>query len=407
MVPNVDTSRASEPSKQQDGRADPERGNTPIAGDALVRWTPVWLIAVVLSVSAWGCGGGKPPAEKESSDKPTETAGATKSEAAPAAKSDDTAASSGESDSEPAAAQGAKAKTKGPSIDGIPLDVVWYDDPLAVASDATPVGGGSAPAVAAAPTKPAPSQPAATPAEAAPAASGGSDWKDLITGELIGEETKKIKNRLTDSLSSVGKYNGNYKDGIQVDGVVLAALAQVLHEHPDSLSWKGDAPTVRDLSAELAKKAKGLGQASYDPSKEVFIKLEGVLSGNKPPGLEEAPPKLPFGEFANRMGLMKRMQKSFDYMKSNIQNEAAFKKEAETIQHEAAMLATLTKVTGAKEYPGGDEDEYQQFIKDLVQASKDVVEASKADEYPKFQDGMTRVQKLCDACHQAYRFGDG
>lgn len=403
MVPNTDTSRTSDRTKKPAGGAVPGRGLASISTVALARWMPVWLIAISLTVSAWGCGGGKPAAEKEA-----EPAGVTKSDPAPAKKSNDAAESKSEPDSEPAAAQSAKDKpSKGPSIDGIPLDVVWYDDPLAVASDATPVGGGSAPAVAMTPTKPAPAQPAATPTEPAPAAGGGSDWKDLITGELIGAETKKIKNRLTDSLSSVGKYNGNYKDGIQVDGVVLAALAQVLHEHPDSLSWKADAPTVRDLAADLAKKAKGLGQASFDPSKETFVKLEGVLTGNKPPGLEEAPPKLPFGEFASRMGLMKRMQKSFDYMKSNIQNDAAFKKEAETIQHEAAMLATLTKVTGAKEYPGGDEEEYQQFIKDLVQASKDVVEASKAEEFPKFQDGMTRVQKLCDACHQAYRFGDG
>lgn len=406
MVPTVEKrirSEMNDPLEMNNPHGLSAPGSTLFRRGLSANWRPTLAISLTLAISAWGCGGGKPAAEKpaeEVSEKKPAPAAEKQPQAEPVAENT--------SDREPGATSPEEQKSsKGPSIDGIPLDVVWYDDPLAVAADATPVGGATGPAVAAAPAKPAATEPAPTaPSEAAPAG-GGSDWKDLISGELIGTETKKIKNRLTDSLSSVGKYNGNYKDGIQVDGAVLAALAQVLHQHPDSLSWKPDAPTVRDLSSELAKKAKGLGQASYDPSKEVFVKLEGVLSGNKPPGLEEAPPQLPFGEFASRMALMKRMQKSFDFMKSNIQNDAAFKKEAETIQHEAAMLATLTKVTGAKEYPGGDEDEYQQFIKDLVKASVEAVEASKADEFPKFQDAITRVQKLCDACHQAYRFGDG
>jgi cytochrome c556 len=373
---------------------------------------PVWpcvVIAAILSACAWGCGGGAAPDKAEGTS--SETAAAPKPAASTEVAEADKSAQDEASDSADGNKPSPKKKApKGPEIDGIPLDVVWYDDPLGVAADSTAVGG---PPAVAATSKPsmgggAASAPAPTPDEPAPAAqaSATGGWQDLISGELIAAETKKIKNRLTDSLSTVGKYNGNYKEVIQVDAAVLSALAQVLQQHPDSLTWKADAPSVRDLAAELGKKAKGLGQASYDPSKEVFDKLDGVLGGNKPPGLEESPPQLPFGEFASRMGLMKRMQKSFDFMKSNIQNEATFKKEAETIQHESALLATLTKVTGAKEYPGGDEEEYQQFIKDLVAASQAVNAASKGESFSGFQDSISQVQKLCDNCHQAYRFGE-
>ena len=360
----------------------------------------VWFLGAIL-IGAGGCGGGKtakPEAEvaSEGKAKPAKTDGE------PSEAEDDVA------EAKPAKSKSAAKKAE---IDGIPLDVVWFDDPLAVAADSTAVGGAAPAAVAAAPPKPAPggamsggsSAPPEPPA-VAPAASGSGEWGELVTLEVVVNETKKIKNRLTDSLVNVGKYNGNYKDGIQVDGAVLATLAHIVPKLDGSLSWKGDAPVVRDLAAEVAKKANGLGQASFDPTRQAFDKLEGMLSGNKPAGLEDSPAELPFGEFAKRSALMKRMQKSYDFMKSNVTTEGTFKKELETVQQEASLLAVLSRVCGAKEYPSADEDEYQQFIKDLVTACVEINAATKGEAFPAYQEAMNKVQRLCDNCHMAYRF---
>lgn len=353
-----------------------------------LRIAGVAWIAVGLVVSA-GCGSKSKPAAAEADE--------------PASKAvEKTSADSG---STKTASSKTSKKPAGPSIDGIPLDVVWFDEPLAVVADRTPLGmpatesGKTAapPATATAESFP---KPEATPT---PAAGAGGSYADLITPEAIVKETKDIKNRLTDGLSTVGKYNGNYKDNISVDGAVLAALAQVAVSLPDGVSWKAHAPFVRDYAGEVSASAKGLGAGPYDATKKAFDKLDSVLSNNKPDG--EAPPsKVPFSEVAGRMPVMKRMQKAFDKMKSNVTAEAIFKKEAEMIAHESAVLAVLAQVVGEKEYNSADEDEYQQFIKEMVVVSKALGNSVKNESYSEFSDSLGKLQKVCNDCHQAYRF---
>jgi cytochrome c556 len=358
-----------------------------------------WFLGTIL-IGAGGCGGGKAP--KPEAD--------TTSESKPKPAKGDETAPDAEEETADAKPSKSKASAKQAEIDGIPLDVVWFDDPLDVASDATAVGAPAGTAVAAATPKPSGggmsggSSAPPPPTPPAPAATGSGEWGELVTMDAVVNETKKIKNRLTDSLTNVGKYNGNYKEGIQMDGIVLATLAHIVPKLEGSLSWKGDAPVVRDLAAEVAKKANGLGQASYDPTRQAFEKLEGMLSGNKPAGLEDSPAELPFGEFAKRTALMKRMQKAYDFMKSNVTTESTFKKEIETVQQEASILAVLSRVCGAKEYPSADEDEYQQFIKDLVVACVEINAATKGEAFPAYQEAMNKMQRLCDNCHMAYRF---
>lgn len=298
-----------------------------------------------------------------------------------------------------------KGKEKVVYIGDIPKDV-WFDDPLTIASNNTPIGGGT-PKPAAAPTVAANSAPEpATKAAAdppAPVAGGGKDdWKSIIPGEILVDETKKIKNRLTDGLSSVTRYNGNYKE-LQVDGAVLAALAGIEVAHPDPVSWKADAKYVRDLGSDIAAKSKGLGQGSYDPTKQAFEKLEGVLSGNKPGDLGDAAATVPFSEVARRQLIMKRMDRAFNAMKSNINNEEIFKKQNDVVAHEATMLATLAKVVATEGYEAADEPDYQNFIKEIVTSNLAVVAASKNGDYKAYNDGLSRCFKACNDCHQSYK----
>ncbi len=293
---------------------------------------------------------------------------------------------------------------------------VWENDPLAIAANRAPIGGGGGGGGGGG--NAAPSAPKDTPAQAAPAANkppdkpaassgGGDDWKSVISNDTIVDETKKIKARLTDALQNVGKYNGNYKDGISVDGAVMAALAGIVIANPDvSVSWKGDAAHVRDLGGEVSKKAKGLGQASYDPTKQAWDKLEALLSGNKPPGLEDAAPVIPFSEVAGRGPLMKRMEKAFQWMKSNIGTDELMKKNAETITNEASMLAALAKVVASVGYNSADEAEYQGYVKEMIKANMDVLAAIKNEDFKAFTEANSRSQKACNDCHQDYRFAN-
>ena len=300
---------------------------------------------------------------------------------------------------------GAGKKSKNDDVgDGIPLNV-WYDDPysesqkagtVAVAAN-TPDAAPAAGKVEAATAAPA----------AAPAAAGGeAGWKDLISAEAIESEVKQIRLSINAGLQGVSQYNAHYKD-IQVDASVLAALAGIAIAHPDAVKWKEKAKFIRDLASDLEGKASGLGAKPFEESKKAFENIDQLLNGNDPPDLGEAAAEVDFSEVAKRSGLMKRMDRAYAWMKSNISTEDAMKKEAEKIASEAAILATLAKVVGTNGYASADEEEYQGFVKRMLDANRDVVKAAQEGNFKAYGDANSKSQKACDECHVGYRFADG
>lgn len=324
---------------------------------------------------------------------------------------DDTDASNGST------ATVAKSRSKGREVGGIPLDV-WLDSPLEVAANRTPVGGNSGADAKSATGAPAGAKPttetggsSSTPAPAdKPVASGSGgggagDWKTILPMEELISETKTVRSRITDNLQSIGKYNGNYKE-IRVDAATMAALGAIAIAHPDNVTWKPNAKHVRDLGSDITKKAKGLGNEPFKATQQSWEKLDALLSGNNPADLGDAAAEAKFNEVCNRSAIMFRMERAFQWMKSNVSSEATFKKELERVAHEAHILAALGKVVATDGYTSADEAEYQTAIKTMVQACLDIAAATKAENFTGYSDALSKTQKACDECHIGYRFAN-
>jgi hypothetical protein len=355
------------------------------------------VFAVVAALAMPGCG--KDPARRD---------------VAAADSSDEEA-----TDVEPAASAPAKerksaAKKKraasGKKIGGIPIDVwpeVWFKDPLAVAAEKGAAGGAASATAGDGPPAVAKTDNDAPPAEA-PAASGtgaksgGSDWTALISGELLADEAKAIKNSLTQNLQDVGRYNSKWKD-VKYDSAELAALAGVAIEHPEAPSWKANAKYVRDAASQIAAESKANGEKFYTPAKKAYDRLEALLSGSKPPDVEEAADKVKFSEVANRYGLMKRMERARDWLKSEINSEAALKKESTRVNREAAVLAILGKVIETPDYPDADDEEYRKFAQIVSQSGVEIQESVKNQDFKAFAGVLDRCAKACNDCHLQFK----
>ncbi len=298
--------------------------------------------------------------------------------------------------------QAVAAASKRPMVGDIPLDV-WLENPIGESKKT----GGAAPTstpdkpveTVAAKTAP---MPAEAPAEA-PKTAGANDWATVVSIEDLQEETKKIRLELQDYLSAIGKYNAHYKDDIVAEGSVLSAIGAIAIVHPEKVSWKDHAAHVRDIAAEMAKKSKGLGQKPFDETKKEFEKLDGLLSGNPPPDLGEATPDIPFSEVVSRRGIMKRLQASSDYLRANFQTEAALTKGQDDAAHAAAIVAALAKVIGTEGYGNADEEEYQGFVKGLMEANLTMAKAARDKDFAAFSEANGKVIKFCNECHGAYQ----
>jgi len=310
---------------------------------------------------------------------------------------------------QPSAAKQARTTSARPALGDIPLDV-WFDDPIAVsqqqgavAAPAQVAAGGVVGVTAATSSDAAATTAASSTAESAAAGSG--DWNGIIPVEILENEVKRIRGTLNSSMQGVGKYNGAYKE-IRVEASVLAALAGIAIAHSEDVRWKDKAKYIRDVSSEVAAKADGLGAKHFEATQAAYEKLEQLLNGNMPADLEEAAPELDFSEVAKRGSLMQRMEKSFQFLRSNVTNEAALKSEADKAIHEATLLAALAQVISTEGYDSTDEEDYKAFVQRMLQANQDIVKAVKNGSFDAFTEANSRNQKACDECHVGYRFAD-
>ena len=344
--------------------------------------------------------------------------GCSKSPATTKATDEQAAAQTGDSESAPAppakdqktaARRKKSSKPAGAHIGEIPLDAwpdVWFKDPLSVAAEKAPTGAAApAPTATAAPQ----TSPGATdaPGRKSPPDGGGSkssatDWAALISGEDLADEAKATRSSLTDKLQSVGKYSGNYKS-LRVDAAVLSTLAGVAIDHPDAPSWKPNARYIRDVSAEVARASTANGEKFYKPAREAFDRLDALFSGSKPAGLQEAAERVTFSEVVKRGYLMERMQRAYDWLKSNANTEAIFRKEAAKVSHEAAILALLANVAEAPGFDSADDDEYRKYAEAVKNSGLEMETAVKDKDYQAFAAALDRCYKACTECHQNFR----
>ncbi|MSR57262.1 MAG: hypothetical protein EXS05_06290 [Planctomycetaceae bacterium] len=357
-----------------------------------------WLVIAALGITSVamasvGCGPSASSVESKS-----DAAGSSSTDA------DGSAASTVEHKS---AVKGKKngTRSKGPHIGEIPKDAwpeVFFDNPLEIAADKTIIDGELPPAKSSAEpavatdvaTKPPPV--ADNPTSTATAAS--DEWASVLPEEVLTDEVKTIKSSLNAKLQSVGIYSGKYKE-LRVDAATLVALAGLIGEHPANPSWKPNAKYIRDVAAEIVKSATANGPKFYKPSKNAYDKLESLLSGSKPPGIEESADKLPYTEVSSREQLMYRIERAFKFLKSDVNTAETMKKEAAKVAHEASVLASLAKVLASPGNSDADDSEYHRYAIELEQSGLAIAGASRDTDYESYTKSLDRASKACTNCH--------
>lgn len=346
------------------------------------------LSGVLVACAFLGCSGKPAPATATNN---------TESEAQNSAANPETDAGAGTSSRSASTAKSKRGE--------VPLDV-WFEDPVTEAGKkGTPAAAPAAVGTTVAAATPTEEMPAKTPPmEDPPAeapAGGAGDWDTVLTSEDLQNEVKKIKLQLTDHLSAVTKYNAHYKE-IQWVGAELAALGAVAPLLKDKVSWAAHAPHVRDISGELAKKAKSLGPKDFEAAKKEFDSLDQLLGGNEPAGLEEAVADMPFSETVNRRFLMHIIEQKSEHLRANFNSEEKFKKEAEDAQLSAKILALMAKMIATEGYTSAEEEEYQTFAKAMFDLSMTMSKAAQESDHAAFTTAIGQVGKYCSDCHTAY-----
>ena len=79
--------------------------------------------------------------------------------------------------------------------------------------------------------------------------------------------------------------------------------------------------------------------------------------------------------------------------------------EAEDVARSASSVAAYCKVIGTEGYPSADEDDYQGFLKPLLEANLTMAKAAREKDFAAFTEANGRVVKYCSDCHGTYQSG--
>lgn len=286
-------------------------------------------------------------------------------------------------------------------IEGIPVEV-FFNDPLTVVSQAGNLTPTSIDPATAQNTDPKPETTTQDPAPVETAETASVDWSKVIPMEILDAEIKSIRNFLTPALQSVGSYNQEFQR-IPLQGMTMAALAQIARQHPGDALWKDKAAALRDLSYNLSNAADGPGRKPFDAANLEFENILQIFNGSTPDLAEEPDPEATFADRADRGPLMKRIDLAHRWLTSNTPTASALTDSKEKAMQEAVILGTLVKVSGDESYLYTDEPDYQNHVSEVMAAIEKMRDAIETDNFDGFKEGLSVVSRKCGECHTQYK----
>ena len=290
-------------------------------------------------------------------------------------------------------------------LGNVPLDI-FFDKPYAIASDTTALAGSAGiPATAGQPVASsmgggAVPQPKTVATESE--SSGGSVWSEFVPLDVLNAEVKSIRNFLNQALQAVGSYNSSMLM-IPPKAAAIAVLAEIATEHPEAVSWKDDAIYIRDLAKQMNESTLQRGLKDQKRLLMLFENMTDTFNRSRPADLEEPSAEDGFVDVADMRFLMMRMEAAEKTMRTEAGSEKSFGAKKDMIHHEAAMLATMTKVITLEGYGYEDDEEFLGYAQRILDAAKTIAEASASGDFDSYELALSKISTSCQECHSVYK----
>lgn len=365
----------------------------------------LYVTAIILCLPA-GCGKSSTPAEPGNT---TEASPAVVNSAAPGTVTQQTDAATAVSERPRRQNERWTDENGVDYLGDVPLDV-FFDEPLKIARNQTPLGGGMTDVAAngGTPVLPSGSSPtfdtsmSNSPAETGDASADAFSWDTLLSIDVLQNEVTDARNFLNRSVQSYGDYK---KVTLMIPGKAasLAVLASVAMEHPQEVNWKSDAIYIRDLARQMNDDPLQANKKDHTKVLDLFENIASTLDRSRPAGLEEPNPEDSFVDVAGMDMVMVRLDEAEKKLKTEAGSQTAFESKKEMINHEAAILATFSHVVTLEGYGYADDEEFTGYANQIVKAAQRIQNATESNDFNSYELALSKVSTSCSECHSAYR----
>ncbi len=230
------------------------------------------------------------------------------------------------------------------------------------------------------------------------------NWSSHVTVKDLTDEIGESSTRMSQNLKKASDFDKFLKN-INTEGHLAAVLTALVQEHPESGKWKGIAADIQEQALIVAKAAEAKGGKNFRDAQAAHKKIADLVKkgdGGDRTGAAGASDGSPDWPSLGALGdVMKRVEPSYKYIRGKMSNEAAFKKDSETIRHNAAMLYIFGQISPAFRPAEAD---MPKLSGTMSSAAADLLEAVNAADFAKASEANTAINTSCNECHKIKRF---
>jgi soluble cytochrome b562 len=243
----------------------------------------------------------------------------------------------------------------------------------------------------------------ANPSPATKVSPGEFKWSQLVDGDTLVDEVKRIATGLREPLANQAKFKaGGYKQ-CRADFSQLAVLFAVIAEHDGDVRWKESAPALRDAFSRAGLNCKTATEQTFSEATQRKADLDDLIRGEHA-GAANAAKLEKWSALAERPLLMKRMEQlSLEQVAPALGNAKEFAKRAKEVRQEAELLAVLADVIKREEYEYWDDEGFQELATELRAAATDITRAAAEGNYEAARTAAGRADQACSQCHKGWR----
>ena len=242
-----------------------------------------------------------------------------------------------------------------------------------------------------------------SPTSPEPASGGATAWSRLINRDVLADEVKSYQPLLAKQLATLSAFKGGGYEESRLYYSMLAVCMAITAEHDGDVRWKDQAAGARDMFARVGANLKVATDASYKEAKLRQEDLEALVRGDR---IEAKPaePTASWEKVADFTLLMKRLDQAHkERLTPWTSNKADFEQNADSVIHEAQIVAALAEIIPKDGYDYAGDDAFATLAEEMKKGAVNAATAATSNNYEGARTAVSAIYQACEKCHGDYR----
>lgn len=254
---------------------------------------------------------------------------------------------------------------------------------------------------------PRPTPAASGPAPVAPMPappSTGAGWSKWIAAEVVEDEIIRQQIKLAKTVQNSIRFKVEDFQKARDHLSVLAVMFAIVAEYDGRIRWQPQAAAVRDLVSRAGFNCKVGTDGSYQEAKTRSEDLQTLVRGG-PLQLPDPAADVAWSKVADRAPLMRRLERAQPQTIVPLTaNAREFERNADTLAHEAQLIAALAEVITREGYEFADDETYLEYARAMQAQALSLRDAAQQNNYEQARQAAGELSKACRNCHdEGYR----